>query len=238
MQVKTKMTRSRLNTHKPAIAHFAENAAKSASKGALVLDAGAGDSPYKKYFDHCKYEATDISIRDAHDYQEVTMVCDLTSIPVENSKYDLVLCTQVLEHVSEPGKVLKEINRVLKKGGKLWLSTPLYYPEHEIPYDYYRYTQYGLTHLFESAGFSVEKIEWATGYFATLSYQLRLGWHYLPKYPKDAGGGFLGWAISAIMLFIRPILFICAIVLALLDIKYKYTSKGHCIDYCVIAQKN
>ena len=74
-------------------------------------------------------------------------VCDLSQIPVESGKYDLVLMTQVLEHLPEPAKVLRELYRVLKPGGTLWLSTPFYYEEHEVPYDFYRYSQYGLRHF-------------------------------------------------------------------------------------------
>jgi SAM-dependent methyltransferase len=203
----------------------------------MMLDAGAGDSPYRDLFSHVKYEAADVCVRDAHEYQHVDYVCDLSEIPVENNRYDFILCTQVLEHVPHPQKVLGEFCRVLKPGGTLWLSAPLSFEEHEIPYDFFRYTQYGFRILMETAGLDVIAIGWVQGYLGTLAYQLNLARHCLPSLPRMYGGGGLGWFAAGLSLLLRPLFLLLAVYFARLDLRAKYVGAGHCLDYYVIARK-
>lgn len=125
-------------------------------------------------------------------YGQIDYVCDLGSIPVEDNRYDLVVCTQVLEHVPDPGSVLRELFRVLKPNGCLWLTAPFFFAEHMQPYDFYRYTQYGLRHLITSSGFQVEKLERLDGYYVTLSYQLATAARALPLQPSRYGGSIIG----------------------------------------------
>lgn len=84
-----------------------ENASFAASvpPGSLVLDAGAGDQPYRNLLSHCNYEAADFEKVDKP-YGKSTYVCDLSAIPVEDGRYDAVLFNQVMEHVPEPARVL------------------------------------------------------------------------------------------------------------------------------------
>lgn len=216
---------------------FAAQAAASVTRGARVLDAGAGDSPYRSLFEHVDYEAADICLRDAHQYSHVQHVCDLTAIPVEDARFDLVLCTQVLEHVPEPGKVLAELRRVLKPGCALWISAPLSFHEHEIPHDYFRYTQYGWQRLIADAGLQVVKIEWLQGYLGTVAYQLNLARHYLPRAPGDFGGGAVGLCASALTLLLRPLFLAAALAFSHIDMRHRYTQRGHPLDYCVVARR-
>lgn len=202
-----------------------------------MLDAGAGNSPYRSYFRHCTYEATDLCERTERTYEDVTFQCDLSEIPVEDARYDMVLCTQVLEHVPEPQAVICELHRVLKPGGRIWLSTPLFFPEHEVPYDFFRYTQFGLRHIFEKAGFRIEEIDWIGGYFGTVSYQLSQAWRYLPTKPKDCGGGLKGLLIGTAILLTKPWMAATAIMLGKFDLMHRYTDSGHCIDFYIIAEK-
>jgi len=219
------------------IARFAREAAESVSPGALVLDAGAGDSPYRHFFKHVVYEGADICARDARKYPHVKYQCDLSRIPVPSERYDLVLCTQVLEHVPNPISVLVELHRVLKQNGRLWISAPLYFQEHETPFDYFRYTQYGWRAMLSAAGFEVERIEWAQGYLGTVAYQMNLARHCLPKNASDFGGGIAGIASVILVNAVRPIFTIMAWWLNRMDRRYRYTGAGHCLDYCVVANK-
>src|SRR5688572_493780 len=145
-------------TANPSRFHLEEWAKEAGAQGTdpsfIVLDAGAGDSPYARYFSHVTYETADFLQLDKP-YARPTYECDLTSIPVEDQRFDLVLATQVFEHMSDPLRVLCEFHRVVKPDGQVWLSAPLFYEEHETPYDFFRYTQYGWRHIASEAGFEV-----------------------------------------------------------------------------------
>lgn len=93
----------------------------------------------------------------------------LEAIPVADGSFDAALSTQVLEHVPDPARVLCELYRVLSPGSSLCLTAPLVWQLHEEPYDFYRYTSYGLRALLERAGFQVAAVEARSGYFATLA---------------------------------------------------------------------
>ncbi|PZQ43932.1 MAG: hypothetical protein DI551_11170 [Micavibrio aeruginosavorus] len=75
----------------------------------------------------------------------VADVCNMHMF--EDNSIDCVFMVEVLEHVKTPQKGIDEVYRVLKPGGKLYLSTPFIFPLHDEPYDFYRYTKYGLTHM-------------------------------------------------------------------------------------------
>lgn len=90
-------------------------------------------------------------------------------IPLEADTIDAILCTQVLEHVAEPSSVVGEFRRLLRPGGRLWMVAPLVWFLHEQPYDYYRYTSYGLRHLLERAGFIDIEITPQQNAFSTLA---------------------------------------------------------------------
>ena len=144
----------------------------SLPSGALVLDAGVGVAPYRRHSSHTPYETADFMQVDKH-YEAVDYVCDLAEIPVDDGRYDAVLLSQVLEHLPDPQRVLQSCFGCSNRTGSFWLSTPLFYAEHEQPYDYYRYTQYGLRHQLASVGFEVECLEWLEGYAGTAAYQLQ-----------------------------------------------------------------
>jgi SAM-dependent methyltransferase len=199
---------------------FVRRAAASVAPGALVLDAGAGHGPYRAHFGHTRYEAADFERVPGKGYDGNHYVCDLAAIPVEPHRYDLVLLSQVLEHLPEPTAVLTELHRVLKPGGRIWASAPLFYIEHEKPYDFYRYTQFGLRHVFEASGFSDLEIEWLEGYMGTVSFELEVGARALigrrwaPA--RRAIRGLSGLAARA-------------------DVRHRVTSVGHPKNYTVIA---
>ena len=88
-------------------------------------------------------------------------------LPIRSASIDTALSLQVLEHVPEPLDMLKEIRRVLKPGGHLILTAPHIWNVHEQPHDYFRYTQYGLEHLFKKAGLEIIEVRPMAGYFVT-----------------------------------------------------------------------
>jgi len=150
-------------------------------KDALILDDGSGDAPYKEFFSHGIYESADFG-KINKKYEELTYTCDLANIPVEDCRYDFVIFNQVMEHLPEPKKVLYELHRVLKRGGLLFASAPLFYEEHEQPYDFFRYTSFAWEKMITEVGFEIEKLDWLEGYYGTLGYQFSMMFQYLPKW--------------------------------------------------------
>jgi SAM-dependent methyltransferase len=228
--------RGGLNSSRVHLEAFVRRAATSVPAGSLMLDAGAGDGLYAPFFTHLRYESADFGKLDKP-YAALTYECDLSTIPVEDARYDLVVLTQVLEHLPEPAVVLRELNRTMKPGARLWLSQPFYFEEHEQPYDFYRYTQFGLTHLLTTTGYAVEEVSWLEGYAGTLSYQLGLASRSLPRRPAAFGGGIVGVVTALASAAARPTFRALSKLYARADVAHKITTSGHCKNYSVVARK-
>jgi SAM-dependent methyltransferase len=217
-----RMLRGRVNSSRVWLDRCNREFASDIPPGSLVLDAAAGGQPYRKLFDHARYESADFEKADKK-YGITTYVCDLRSIPVEGDRFDYIIFNQALEHMPEPVEVLVELHRVLKPGGRMICTAPLFYEEHEQPYDFFRYTQYAYRHMFPKAGLQIERLDWMEGYFGTVAYQLETAAKYLP-------GGLLLWPLK-----------IAFALLALLfyrwDIGHRYTGSGYPKNYVVIATK-
>ncbi len=151
--LKDRIDRLYINSSRVHLAEFARAAAKSLEPGSLALDAGAGESPYKQFFNHVKYKSTDSCRLPDLAYRDINYVCDITSIPVEDNRFDLVFCTQVIFELPEPKLALHELNRVLKPGKMLWITSPIFYEPVEIQNDYYRFTESGIRHILEITEF-------------------------------------------------------------------------------------
>ncbi|UXP31962.1 class I SAM-dependent methyltransferase [Reichenbachiella agarivorans] len=211
--------------------------AQTIPSGAVVLDAGAGDQIYRSLLQHTQYESADFEKVDK-EYAQSTYVCDLKEIPVENNRFDYILFNQVMEHLPEPNLVLTELNRVLKPDGKIIYTGPLFYEEHEIPYDFFRYTQFSLRKMFSDAGFEIERLDWMEGYFGTVGYQLNRMAQYLPTNPKDLGGGLMGYLLCPMMLLLKIFSALTSIFFHKLEVKNKYTKKGYPKNYVGIFRKS
>lgn len=109
----------------------------------LIIDIGCGNKPYADLFEGCQHIGVNPSTVDA----TPDIVGDALQLPLRDSIADIVLCTQVLEHVERPWELISECCRVLKPGGFLVLSAPFYWPLHEEPWDFFRYTHHGLRSL-------------------------------------------------------------------------------------------
>jgi SAM-dependent methyltransferase len=120
-----------------------------------LLDVGCGTKPYRSLFKVESYRGLDIDSPVTRERGVADDLYDGTQFPYQNDTFDSVLCNQVLEHVFNPDIFLTEINRVLKPGGKLLLTVPFVWDEHEQPYDYARYTSFGLNALLEKNGLKI-----------------------------------------------------------------------------------
>ena len=120
-----------------------------------LLEVGCGSKPYQSLFRVDKYVGLDIERKSSHERGVADFLYDGNTFPFPDASFDSVLCNQVLEHVFNPDDFLKEIVRVLKPGGKLLLTVPFVWDEHEQPYDYARYSSFGLRALMEKQGLKV-----------------------------------------------------------------------------------
>ena len=210
--------------------------ASSLPAGALVLDAGAGHQPYRKLFSHCTYELTDFEKVDKS-YRPSTYVCDLTAVPVEDARFDAVVFTQVMEHLPDPGAALSELLRVLKPGGKLFYTGPLVYEEHERPYDFYRYTQYGVRHLLVRAGFAIDELRALDGMLATVAHSLRFMARRLPWAPRDYAPGLRGVLYLAAFTPFRLLARLMAALAARAATASRYNGGDMPMNYLAIARR-
>jgi SAM-dependent methyltransferase len=152
-----------------AVAAFAA----SLPAGTRVLDAGAGDAPYRPLFAHCEHVTQDWPGSPHAGAGASAIVADLHDLPVADASFGAVLCTEVLEHVAEPERVVAELRRVLAPGAPLLVTVPFVGELHEEPHDHWRYTNHGLRGLLERGGFAGVEVEPLTGYWSTLAHLLR-----------------------------------------------------------------
>ena len=123
----------------------------------LAVDVGCGAQPYRPLFaPGVRYLGIDTEDAKAHFGYEIpgTRYFAGDTWPVEDGAADFILCTETLEHVPEPPRLLAEAMRCLRPGGTLLLTVPFAARWHFIPYDYWRFTPSGLTRLLAAGGFA------------------------------------------------------------------------------------
>lgn len=158
-----------------------KRAASSYFKGKLI-DIGCGEKrkldligPYIEEYIGLDHEHS------PHDTSEVELSGTAYDIPSGDETYDCAICTAVLEHLEEPSKAIAECCRVLKTGGHAIYTAPLFWHLHEEPRDFFRYTRYGLEHVFEANGFTIVDIRPLAGYWVTSAAMWA---NYLAKFRK------------------------------------------------------
>ena len=131
-----------------------------------VVDLGCGLRPFER--DILNYADTYTGVDWANSLHDTKadIIADLNQpLSIESESFDSVVSFEVLEHLSEPQMMLKEANRILRKGGVLILSMPFQWWIHEEPWDYQRFTRYGLEYQLKKAGFTDIVIEETTGFW-------------------------------------------------------------------------
>jgi SAM-dependent methyltransferase len=127
------------------LAAWLEAQAREAGTDYRVLDVGCGPKPYYPFFAEraSEYVGVDVVAQPAAD-----LVGRVEELPVEDGAFDVVLCTQVLEHCDDPAQAVRELRRVTAPGGRVLASTHGVQVYHPSPQDYWRWTYAGLDRLF------------------------------------------------------------------------------------------
>jgi SAM-dependent methyltransferase len=120
-----------------------------------LLDVGCGTKPYRALFKVDAYVGLDIDRPTTQRQGAADLVYDGNTFPVAAGEFDAVLCNQVLEHVFTPDAFVAELARALRPGGMLLLTVPFVWDEHEQPFDYARYSSFGLASLLRRHGFDL-----------------------------------------------------------------------------------
>jgi SAM-dependent methyltransferase len=118
-----------------------------------VLDVGCGVKPYYPFFAPVASEYVGV---DVVENPAAELLGPVEALPVDDASFDIVLCTQVLEHCDDPGRAVRELRRVVRPGGRVLVSTHGVHVYHPSPADYWRWTHTGLRRLFE------ENAEWSS----------------------------------------------------------------------------
>ncbi|MGB2841757.1 MAG: class I SAM-dependent methyltransferase [Halobacteriota archaeon] len=220
-----KITRENL---KRGLLHSAKYA-----KGSLV-DLGCGVKPYKAIFERVveHYYGVDLKITAEKNYGEATkadLFADITNTGLRSESFDVVLSTQVLEHIPDPRKLIVEIARLLKDGGICIMTIPFVWQLHSEPYDFYRFTKWGIKELFENNGFDILELFPLEGVYATLKQTKTISLYlHLEKSNK------------LIELYRRIRNLLCIPLLNYLALKFDrfFINDKLCLNYLVIAEKD
>jgi len=177
--------------------NFVINQLQNLGSGLKILDVGAGSMRYKKYCNHLNYESQDFQEgsfdfnnsklgyeidnnknsncykHNEYEYGSIDILCDLINIPRSDKEYDVILCTEVLEHIYNPAAAINEFSRLLKPNGKLIITSPVGCIRHMDPHFY----SHGLSdRWFEKSkdlyGFTNIEIKQDGDYYSFLSYEI------------------------------------------------------------------
>ncbi len=171
-----------------------------------LLDIGCGNKPYKNIttlyvkehigLDHCDT---------IHNKSDIDIFGTAYKIPQQDSYFDTILCTAVLEHLEEPGKAIAEANRVLKQGGYAIYTIPLFWHLHEEPRDFYRYTKNGIKYLFEKNGFSIVELKPLSGFWVTFGQEFV---YYIQRFGIGGKINPLWWIILIVETLVQSVCYI------------------------------
>ncbi len=218
---------------------WVEEQLKVIPKGLRILDAGAGEQQYRKFCDHLDYVSQDIAEYDGKgdeglqtqvwDYGKLDIVSDITEIPELDNSFDAILCTEVLEHVTDPAKVFGEFSRLLKPGGVLLLTAPFCSLTHFAPYHYSTgFSRYYYKYHLEFNKLRLIEITPNGNYFEYLAQEI----HRLPDvkkiYLSKSGLGIVYLLASRILLHL----------LRNLSLRDKSSHELLCFGYHIRAIKN
>ncbi|MDD5679708.1 MAG: class I SAM-dependent methyltransferase [Candidatus Omnitrophica bacterium] len=165
-----------------------------------VLDIGCGTRPYERYL---KKSSEYIGMDESSDVKP-DILGSIRDIPFPDGHFDAILCTEVLEHLAEPEIAIKEIKRVLKKEGYLYMTVPQEWCLHYEPDDYFRFTKYGIRYLLEKNGLQIIAIDRIGGIFSLIGQRfIDVAWSVITGLLRPVIG--LKWAERTASILCLPV---------------------------------
>ena len=195
-------------------------------KGEL-LDFGCGAKPYRTLIDVENYIGLDIeNSSHNHENEKIDVYYDGLTIPFPDNTFDSYFSSQVLEHVPNSTGILQEVYRVMKHGGHLLVTVPFVWDEHETPYDFNRWTSFGIKELFSQNNFEIIKLEKSSNYIETI-FQTWNAYIYQFVFPKNQYTNFI-----LTPLFIAPITLLGIVLSKILP-----SNNNFYLDNIIVAKK-
>jgi ubiquinone/menaquinone biosynthesis C-methylase UbiE len=208
------------------------------TQGTRILDAGAGERPFRKFCAHLDYVAQDFGEYDGSgdnkglqmgkwDQAQLDILSDITRIPEPDASFGAIMCTEVLEHLQDPLAAIREFRRLLKVGGYLILTSPFCSLTHFSPFHFYSgFNRYFYKQHLEGMGFRIIEILSNGNYFEFLGQELRrlpiIARKYCQDYPR---------------LYERVVIRLALIMLGRFANKDKGSKELLCFGYHVLAKK-
>jgi SAM-dependent methyltransferase len=190
-----------------------------------LYDLGCGTRPYEDFIGPLTEAYIGVDWQNTLHDQKMDVVADLNQpLPIEDAQADTVVCFQTLEHLCEPQAFLKEARRIMKPGAHILITVPFMWHVHEPPYDFFRYTRYGLEHLLKKAGFEDIQIKADSGFWTMLALKI--------NYQTYRYGGRLGKWVHWLL---APFWFLNQVLLPLLDVPDR--NERETVSYCVQARR-
>lgn len=215
---------------------WVEKTLKNLPAGLEILDAGAGESQYKKFCGHLKYTSQDFGEYDGKgnssglqtkewDNTKLDIVSDIINIPVDDNSFDVILCTEVFEHLPDPVSAVKEFSRILRPGGSLIATAPFCSLTHFAPYHFSTgFNKYFYEHNLSKFNFVIKEITPNGNYFEYIAQEIRR----IRSMAKEYSGPRWNFLVK---LLVAPLLGI----LKILSLNDRGSSELLCFGYHVVA---
>ncbi len=224
-------------TNEAARIQWIEHTLQKIPPGLTILDAGAGESQFKKFCSHLNYIAQDFGQYDGTgneglqtgtwDNSGLDIVSDIINIPLSNNAVDAIMCTEVLEHIPNPVAALNEFGRLLKPGGYLLITAPFASLTHFAPFHFASgLSRYFYQHHLKELGLTIIDLELNGNYF-----------EYIAQENRRIKSMALKYADTKLSLFSRLIIQLNLRLLQRLTKRDKGSSELLCYGVHVFAQK-
>jgi len=224
--------------NEPKRMKWTEDILKKVPAGLSILDAGAGEGKFKKFCTHLKYTSQDFGQYDGSgdktglqtkewDNSKLDIVSDITNIPVADKSFDVIMCTEVFEHIPDPISAIKEFSRILRPSGSLIITAPFCSLTHFAPYHFYSgFNKYFFETQLKKFGFEIKEITPNGNFFSFLGQEIKR----LPYIMDNNGKRKLNFVE-------KVILFFTLLVLSRLEKSDKNSNEVLCFGYFVLAKK-